>query len=65
MSSSRRKIWSLPLVLVTALLLVGLLGAAVLAQGNDAPTVDESACRRNRLHTTLETSAGDGVDDNQ
>ena len=30
--SSRRKIWSLPLALVTALLLVGLLGAVVLAQ---------------------------------
>ena len=29
---SRRKIWSLPLAMVTALLLVGLLGAAVLAQ---------------------------------
>ena len=34
----RRKIWSLPLVLVTALLLVGLLGAVVLAVGaGDAP----------------------------
>ena len=29
---SRRKIWSLPLVLVTALLLVGMVGAVVLAQ---------------------------------
>ena len=28
---SRRKIWSLPLAMVTALLLVGLLGAVVLA----------------------------------
>ena len=37
---SRRKIWSLPLVLVTALLLVGLFGAAVLAQTNDAPVVE-------------------------
>ena len=34
---SRRKIWSLPMALVTALLLVGLLGAAVLAQVNEAP----------------------------
>ena len=33
---SRRKIWSLPLVLVTALLLVGLVGAAVLAQASNA-----------------------------
>ena len=32
----RKKIWSLPLVLVTALLLVGLLGAAVLAQSKPA-----------------------------
>ena len=31
----RRKIWSLPVVLVTALLLVGLFGAAVLAQTPD------------------------------
>ena len=36
---SRRKIWSLPLAMVTALLLVGLLGAAVLAQANAAPVV--------------------------
>ena len=35
---SRRKIWSLPLALVTALLLVGMLGAIVLAVGaGDAP----------------------------
>ena len=32
----RRKTWSLPLAMVTALLLVGLLGAAVLAQGRNA-----------------------------
>ena len=38
---SRRKIWSLPMALVTALLLVGLFGAAVLAQVNEAPTVVE------------------------
>ena len=38
---SRRKIWSLPMALVTALLLVGLFGAAVLAQVNAAPTVVE------------------------
>ena len=36
MSSSRRKIWSLPMALVTALLLVGLLGAVVLAQARNA-----------------------------
>ena len=36
---SRRTIWSLPLVLVTALLLVGLFSAAVLAQTNTAPAV--------------------------
>ena len=35
---SRRKIWSLPLALVSALLLVGMLGAIVLAVGaGDAP----------------------------
>ena len=34
---SRRKIWSLPLVLVTALVLVGLFGAAVLAVGPADP----------------------------
>ena len=34
---SIRKIWSLPLVVVTALLLVGLFGAAVLAQVGPAP----------------------------
>ena len=40
MSSSRRKIWSLPLAMVTALLLVGLLGAVVLAQArNAAPSI--------------------------
>ena len=33
---SRRKIWSLPLVLVTALLLVGLLAASVMAQASRA-----------------------------
>ena len=37
---SSRKIWSLPLVLVTALLLVGLLAASVLAQGR--PSVPSS-----------------------
>ena len=38
---SRRKIWSLPLAMVTALLLVGLLGAVVLAQStrNAAPRI--------------------------
>ena len=36
---SRRKIWSLPLVLVTALLLVGLFGASVLAQSNADPRI--------------------------
>ena len=33
---TRKKTWSLPLAMVTALLLVGLLGAAVLAQGRNA-----------------------------
>ena len=38
---TRRKTWSLPLALVTALLLVGLLGAVVLAQSgrNAAPRI--------------------------
>ena len=35
-AKSRRKIWSLPLVLVAALLLVGLFAASVLAQGAPA-----------------------------
>ena len=36
---SRRKIWSLPLALVTALMLVGLLGAVILAQTADPAPV--------------------------
>ena len=39
--SIRRKIWSLPLALVTALMLVGLLGAVILAQATGAPTVTQ------------------------
>ncbi len=39
--SNRRKIWSLPLVLVTALLLVGLFAASVLAQTPD-PSVQNA-----------------------
>ena len=38
---SRRKIWSLPLALVTALMLVGLLGAVVLAQVLPDPAPEE------------------------
>ena len=38
---SRRKIWSLPLVFVTALLLVGLFGAAVLAQTDEPSVVND------------------------
>ena len=57
---SRRKIWSLPLVLVTALLLVGLLGAAVLAQSNDAPKVTKEL-EDVITATTLELG-GTGVD---
>ena len=57
---SRRKIWSLPLVLVTALLLVGLLGAAVLAQSNDAPKVTKEL-EDVITATTLELGGG-GVD---
>ena len=37
---SIRKIWSMPAALVTALLLVGMLGAIVLAQSNSAPSID-------------------------
>ena len=37
----RRKIWSLPLVLVTALLLVGLFGATVLAQTPDIEVTED------------------------
>ena len=39
---SRRKIWSLPLVVVTALLLVGLFGASVLAVGATDPPQREN-----------------------
>ena len=42
---SRRKIWSLPLALVTALLLVGMLGASVLAQQADPPSLANNNIR--------------------
>ena len=70
---SRRKIWSLPLVLVTALLLVGLLGAAVLAQVNAAPvkatqiedqtiTINSSSTTTDDVDIDLEDVDGQGGD---
>ena len=53
----RRKIWSLPLALVTALLLVGLLGAAVLAQSTAVPTV-ENDLADTITDTVLELAGG-------
>ena len=52
---SIRKIWSLPLVLVTALLLVGLFGAVVLAQATGAPVVVQ-------IDDQTETIAADGFE---
>ena len=54
---SRRKIWSLPLALVTALLLVGLLGAAVLAQSsrNAAPSIASLDDFKTRIGNTAES----------
>ena len=53
----RRKIWSLPLVLVTALLLVGLFAASVLAQtpSPSAPTSVISSVDDDPLPTNLAT----------
>ena len=54
---SRRKIWSLPLVLVTALLLVGLFGASVLAQSNAGPRIASLDDTEMRLDDTPANTA--------
>ena len=53
--SSKRRIWSLPLVLVTALLLVGLFASSVLAQTPSGPTSVISSIDGAPLPTNLAT----------